>query len=157
MEETPYPRDAFNRHFPLEDALNCIGPGWKTSIITLWEFCKDNKISIHQIKEKFGGLRFYFAVGDKKVFDKMTELVTKAENESFNHCELCGQPGKLRDSLRWFKTLCEEHYKLAVDDYETYRKLIWKIGENHTAENTHLFSPEALVEIRNRFRQGDKV
>lgn len=67
---------------------------------------------IAQIKEKFGGLRYYldctpdFPVA---IQDQMEELVTEAELASFLICEQCGAPGELRGGS-WWKTLCDEHF-----------------------------------------------
>lgn len=59
---------------------------------------------LHQVKEKFGGLRFYIGAGSKEVHDR----ITKAKNDSFDTCEVCGKPGALREG-GWIKTLCDEH------------------------------------------------
>jgi len=63
---------------------------------------------IEQIKEKFGGLRFYIGGATKEMHD----LVDKAEHTSFTICEECGKPGKQSDwGSYWIKTLCPEHGK----------------------------------------------
>jgi hypothetical protein len=54
-----------------------------------------------QVKEKFGGLRFYIEGGSDAVID----LIDAAEDESFRTCETCGRPGMLRD-WGWLATLC---------------------------------------------------
>lgn len=59
-----------------------------------------------QIKEKFGGLRFYYS-GGNSVIDA---LVSQAENASYKICEQCGQPGRARHG-GWIKTLCDDHAK----------------------------------------------
>lgn len=62
--------------------------------------------NIHQIKEKFGGLRFYIGSGNDKIFDRITE----AENESFETCSTCGKPGKPSTwGGWWILTLCPKH------------------------------------------------
>lgn len=66
--------------------------------------------TITQIKEKFGGLRFYIGQGNEKIWDRITE----AEEKSFHICERCGKEGKLRQNLRWYLTLCDEHYEKHV-------------------------------------------
>lgn len=58
-----------------------------------------------QIKEKFGGLRFYYIGGDSYI----RGLVTMAEAMSEVTCEACGNIGKHR-SGGWIKTLCDEHW-----------------------------------------------
>lgn len=59
-----------------------------------------------QVKEKFGGLRFYINEGSKEVHD----IITKYEHQSYTVCEVCGEPGKLRTNLSWIKTKCDKHY-----------------------------------------------
>jgi hypothetical protein len=62
------------------------------------------QVVVTQIKEKFGGLRFYYDGGD----DKIQGMVRMAESWADHTCEECGKPGKSR-SGRWIKTLCDEH------------------------------------------------
>lgn len=57
-----------------------------------------------QIKEKFGGLRFYMNSSN----DKIEGYICEAEKLSFKTCEICGKPGKL-NGKGWIRTLCEEH------------------------------------------------
>jgi hypothetical protein len=59
---------------------------------------------IDQIKEKFGGLRFYVC-GD--ISPEMHELISAAEKESFEICENCGEPGRNHGGHYWIKTLCD--------------------------------------------------
>lgn len=54
-----------------------------------------------QVKEKFGGLRFYLTCGT----DEMYEAIRKAEEEADRTCERCGMPGESRGG-GWIKTLC---------------------------------------------------
>lgn len=65
----------------------------------------DKKVT--QVKEKFGGLRFYINGGSDEIYNKITE----AEKLSHETCELCGKKGELRTKIRWFTTLCDEHYE----------------------------------------------
>lgn len=62
------------------------------------------QVYVAQIKEKFGGLRFYYDGGD----DKIDGMVRMAESWAARHCEKCGKPGKQR-SGGWIRTLCDEH------------------------------------------------
>jgi hypothetical protein len=55
-----------------------------------------------QVKEKFGGLRFYVTGGDEYSYG----LIRKAENDSYKICEECGAPGKLYQR-GWWLTQCE--------------------------------------------------
>ena len=65
---------------------------------------KDCKAS--QVKEKFGGLRFYM----DSATDEMRALIHEAESLSFKTCEVCGKPGERRGG-GWISTLCDEHAK----------------------------------------------
>lgn len=65
-----------------------------------------NHIEIHQIKEKFGGLRFYYDGGDSEI----SGMVRMAEAWADKTCEVCGNLGKSR-SGGWVRTLCDEHAK----------------------------------------------
>lgn len=57
-----------------------------------------------QVKEKFGGLRFYVNGGD----DAVDSFISFAESMSHRICEKCGKPGKSRTG-GWIYTLCDEH------------------------------------------------
>lgn len=57
-----------------------------------------------QVKEKFGGLRFYYDGGD----DYIRGAVSMAETMAAITCEECGKPGELRTG-GWMRTLCDEH------------------------------------------------
>jgi hypothetical protein len=72
------------------------------------------QVEVAQIKEKFGGLRFYYDGGD----DYTDGLVQMAESWASKTCELCGKSGQYRN-LPWIKTLCDEHYEEAKARYET--------------------------------------
>jgi hypothetical protein len=60
-----------------------------------------------QIKEKFGGLRFYI----NEASDEMHARISKAEDLSYQTCEVTGKPGQLRTDIGWYTTLCEEEYQ----------------------------------------------
>jgi hypothetical protein len=59
---------------------------------------------ICQVKEKFGGLRFYINDAPEEVW----QLIDKYERLSQGVCEKCGEPGSL-NRTGWWKTLCENH------------------------------------------------
>lgn len=59
-----------------------------------------------QVKEKYGGLRFYYSGGD----DGIDTMVSFAEMLSERTCETCGAPGKVRGGL-WYYTACDAHTK----------------------------------------------
>jgi hypothetical protein len=64
-------------------------------------------IHVEQIKEKFGGLRFYYQGSDGVV----SGMVTMAEEWASHTCETCGNHGKRR-SGGWIRTLCDFHENL---------------------------------------------
>lgn len=84
--------------------------GWvpliKDLIVDLIELGWNKEIC--QVKEKFGGLRFYINDGTDEMFDR----IHKAERESYTICEITGTPGKVRTDLPWHMTLCDEQYEI---------------------------------------------
>jgi hypothetical protein len=63
-----------------------------------------------QIKEKFGGLRFYYVMNTENddLVRTVQRMVDKAEDTSYTICEVTGKKGDLCKSGIQFKTLCEE-------------------------------------------------
>jgi hypothetical protein len=57
-----------------------------------------------QVKEKFGGLRFYVQAAT----DKHYSYISFAESMSYRTCEECGNPGKTYTD-GWHMTLCDIH------------------------------------------------
>ena len=57
-----------------------------------------------QVKEKFGGLRFYV----NGAIEKHWNYITFAESMSYRVCETCGKPGKLHTN-GWHYVACDEH------------------------------------------------
>lgn len=62
------------------------------------------QVVVRQIKEKFGGLRFYYDGGDQRIMG----MVSMAESWAHHSCEQCGAPGTQR-SGGWIRTLCDKH------------------------------------------------
>lgn len=96
------------------------GDGWFQLIWDLSEKLSKFGMIARQVKEKFGGLRFYFdfdAPGYEG-YDEARKLVEEAENLSYSVCEATGKPGKLRNDIGWLKTLCEEEYEKSLADDE---------------------------------------
>lgn len=76
-----------------------------------------HQVVVRQIKEKFGGLRFYYDGGD----DMIDGMVRMAESWAGHSCEECGKPGKSR-SGGWIRTLCDEHEAERQAAQEKYAK-----------------------------------
>jgi hypothetical protein len=64
------------------------------------------QVTVAQIKEKFGGLRFYYDGGD----DTIRGMVTMAEAWAGNTCEDCGNPATKQTS-GWIKNVCDKHFE----------------------------------------------
>lgn len=74
-------------------------------------------IRVRQIKEKFGGLRFYYDGGDSHI----SGMVTMAEVWAGYTCEKCGEKGTHRGG-GWIRTLCDKHeaeYQAQQAKYES--------------------------------------
>ena len=86
----------------LADCLACVGPGWMGLVTRCWDACQGDGTEILDIKEKWGGLRFYTGGTSEATED----IIEAAEEESYTICEMCGEPGKPREG-GWIKTLCD--------------------------------------------------
>ncbi len=63
-----------------------------------------HQVTLNQVKEKFGSLRFYYTGGDNYI----DGMVTMAESMSGVTCEECGLPGTQTQG-GWIKTACAAH------------------------------------------------
>ena len=109
-----YPEIFANRHASMKDSAMCwgfeCGDGWYNILDTLC-FSIQNRIKHQkipqvvaiQVKEKFGGLRFYYSGGDETVWG----MAYMAEALSECTCEVCGSPGEQTHG-GWIKTLCKK-------------------------------------------------
>jgi hypothetical protein len=114
-----YPFIFRQKDLPQSQSLMCygldVGSGW---FELLDELCyltqryidrSDGKVpqlEAEQVKEKFGGLRFYYVGGD----DYIRALVDMAEFKSFKICEMCGNKG-IRRRGGWVRVLCGKCHK----------------------------------------------
>ena len=73
-------------------------------------------IVIEQVKEKFGGLRFYYQGGDEHI----SGMVTMAESWAGSICEKCGNKGQRRQG-GWIRTLCDVHEAEYQEKMSKYR------------------------------------
>ena len=90
-----------------------IGDGWIDIVIDLDKQIDkiDPSYTISQIKEKFGGLRYYISTSpilEKEKWDEIYDLIEEAESKASHTCEVCGKFGSLI-TKGWMKTRCEEH------------------------------------------------
>lgn len=64
----------------------------------------ENYPKVVQIKEKFGGLRYYLNGYDEDVYT----AVDRTEAKSLTICEFCGKPAEVRStSTGWLKCACD--------------------------------------------------
>jgi len=86
------------------------------------KFIDENQDTEHypkasQVKEKFGGLRFYMTCGSDEIFD----LIEEAEALSCKTCEECGKPGEAI-GLGWVHTLCYDCH----ENWDEIRSKRWE-------------------------------
>lgn len=74
-------------------------------------------IQITQIKEKFGGLRFYINGGDDSIY----AYIGFAESLSYKICESCGTTHNVGQTKGWIYTCCKKCY----DNNERAQNLTW--------------------------------
>ena len=74
------------------------------------------QVTLDQVKEKFGTLRFYYTGGD----DEISGMVRMAESMSGVTCEGCGNLGERRGGgwVHTYCTPCEEARELARKQYD---------------------------------------
>lgn len=93
-----------------QDWLNCVGKGWHDIVGPLIDRCEQEGVEIVQIKEKFGGLRFYY---DGMPSAELFKQIEAAEDASVRICESCGKPGQIKVNSRstWLKCTCEDCWR----------------------------------------------
>ena len=84
-----------------KQAKTYVGKGWHSLLDTLYD-AKPKDVVVLQVKEKYGGLRFYIGGASKEYHD----LITKVEDLSYSTCERCGKPGTTSRVKGWYTTLC---------------------------------------------------
>lgn len=95
----------------IQKSLMCFGfacgNGWfnllKELIIAIKEKDVEKKVKVFQVKEKFGGLRFYINSGTEEIFN----LIRIAEEKSEKTCEYCGEPAT-KTTHGWITNLCDK-------------------------------------------------
>jgi len=118
-----YPDIFKDKDKSMQETCMCWGidtnDGWYTLIDNLCQEIisieKTHGVSLiaDQVKEKYGGLRFYYHLigNDKATYEGYTlieEVVTKYESMSEVTCEVCGEPGTISPA-GWLVCLCDKH------------------------------------------------
>ena len=113
-----YPKMMVNRNKPMQETCMCwgfdCGDGWYNILDQLmgniqhhidWKNRKEEvvaQVTLDQVKEKFGTLRFYYSGGD----DAIDGMVRMAESMSGVTCEECSAPAQTHGP-GWIRTICE--------------------------------------------------
>ncbi len=89
------------------------GNGWKSILESLCETItrKDVELTVVQVKEKFGMLRFYhdgIMAEDDRRAQQVFGAIQHAQEMSGHICEECGHPGTLHRDGGWLRTRCED-------------------------------------------------
>lgn len=81
--------------------------GWEQLVWTLCETLSEGRtpyeMQVEQVKEKFGGLRFYYTAQDRNEIDLAVNL---AERLSQKTCQQCGDQATTETHHTWMVTLC---------------------------------------------------
>jgi len=114
---------------------------------------EDERESYHviQVKEKFGGLRFYM----NRTTERMAELISEAERRSHYVCEKTGNPGRRLNVCGWIKTLSPEAFvseMISRRNWEMYSALK-RLAENQLDEP----NDEGVVIDRREFEWAQKT
>ena len=92
------------------------------------ELCKiyeAPQITAVQVKEKFGGLRFYFHGGDKFI----QGLVSFAESMSYHICETCGTTLEVGQTEGWIRTICRKCLE-ELQKENSVKSFVWNKNES---------------------------
>lgn len=93
--------------------------GWQPIIEQLHAdlLALDPDYTVEQIKEKFGGLRYYVSMNLVPNHDEAYRLIAEAEEKSETVCEFCGELGKPRspNGRGWIKTTCDACHQARID------------------------------------------
>jgi len=96
-----------DRHGKMQDTCMCwgfeCGDGWFEIIKELSAKLEPLDVVALQVKEKFGGLRFYIGAAPEEAF----KYIDEAESLSYKTCENCGAPDAKARGGGWVRTLCE--------------------------------------------------
>jgi hypothetical protein len=115
-------RQAKSRYDSIKDKVGQVPNEWSKKIVTQEQIDEAKakldeetlKVPVaSQVKEKFGGLRFYVQAAT----DKHYQYISFAESMSYRTCEECGAPGKTYTD-GWHTTLCDIHAAMAGKEEE---------------------------------------
>jgi len=111
-----YPKIFADRHGDMRNTAMCwgfdCGDGWYWLIDQLCDHIQSyidsnphlniGQVVATQVKEKYGGLRFYYMGGDNHI----DGMVSHTEYLSYRMCEECGTTENIGMTQGWLKTIC---------------------------------------------------
>ena len=97
-----------------------------TDCITQHPECSD--VEVVQVKQKFGGLCYYFSDSSKVEHEMLRTIVRDALERARSICELDGNPATgIYVCTRWYRCLCEpcatHHDCLTYEEYQRQARL----------------------------------
>jgi hypothetical protein len=110
-----YPKIFAEKDLPMQQTCMCwgisTGDGWYWLIDNLCEALQHDidrnnysQIKATQVKEKFGGLRFYVNGASNEQY----AIISFAEGLSYSVCEQCGSTKDVKQTKGWIISLCPE-------------------------------------------------
>lgn len=118
---------------PMMTSASNVGPGWHPIIdeLEIHLNALDPNFELQQVKEKFGGLRYY---ANSKVvpWEEFNRPISEAEAKSFRVCEECGEPAETKSYWGWLKTLCEEH---KAEREANHARTVQEMQQEHGGES----------------------
>ena len=136
-----------NKHIPTPFELFHVecGKGWLPLIEPLVKYIEnynkdkndEEKIEILQIKEKFGGLRFY----TNFYTTELSDMIRSAEKESYITCECCGSKVNVGQTCSgWITTICLSCVKQQAN--QKTRCYLWKNAET---QERYIIHPDRTI------------
>lgn len=78
--------DTCKNPYPFEDMLLCVPLGWRDLLRYCYLIADYHNLTVLQVKEKWGGLRFYVSSAPEQALD----MIGQAETLSLSTCGECG-------------------------------------------------------------------
>ena len=106
-------------------ALDNVGAGWHPLIEDLEADLLDidPEYTLTQVKEKFGGLRYYATPSNLDVYEAFHARIGRTEAESYKVCEECGTRDDVTTEGGWLRTMCPPcRSRLAQERAERWQK-----------------------------------
>ncbi len=103
-----FPKGPLPWGFELSDGWSQIIAMLCARLDTILQGAPGASIEVRQVKEKFGGLRFYYELhgANDETAAAVREAVDLAAATCAHVCEQCGRRSTVEDSGGWLSTLC---------------------------------------------------